>query len=422
MNKVIKSTLAVAASAVTLASTMAPSLVSAWGDNSGPEGRPSYTIDEIENGALGDDIVFNSISNGVLGDEKNFVSARPEDNPDGYEGNDIYNVENGKEYIVRLYVHNNSPKKEDAIAENVRASFALPELNTYAKDHQINGFITADNATPSVYWDYINFHSDTAFKLTYIPGSARINNNGFANKDASEATKTLSDDIIRTETNENGVLLGYEQAGDGKIPGCFDYDQVVYIRVKAEYPDYIINKQARVVGTKEWSHEINAKVGDKVEFEIEYQNIDDELRTQENVFIRDILPTNLRYVEGSTVLYNNDHQAGMTLDDKSDNLTTTGINIGSYTAGSNAFIRFTVEVVDESLECGSNALVNWAKGTVNNEALSDYATVMLNKVCEDKPTPELPKTGPETITGAIVTAGVTVTVAGYYIASRRNLR
>lgn len=432
MNKVIKSTLAVAASAVTLASTAAPSLVFAYGDNSKTGTRPGYTIQQINDGVLGDSIIFNSIIpdsstddpmlNPVIGDERNFVGARENTGINAGVENvwneDQITVENGKTYLVRLYVHNNSPLGEGAIAEDVNVGFALPELNTYAKQHQINGFINAPTADITEYWDYVNFVSDTAFKLTYVPGSAKIENNSYASLPNGGA-KQLSDDIIYGENYSGGVKIGYEEATDGKIPGCFQYASYITIEVKAEYPDYIINKQARVVGTKEWSHEINAKVGDKVEFEIEYQNKDDEGRTQNNVFIRDILPANLRYIAGSTVLYNKDHEAGMTVD--SDELTTTGINIGNYTAGSNAFIRFTVEVTDESLECGSNALVNWAKGTINDEALSDYATVMTNKVCEE-PTPELPKTGPETVTGAIVTAGTVVTVAGYYIASRRSLR
>ena len=239
------------------------------------KGRPSYTIEEVENGALGDKIVFNSISDGVLGDEKNFVSIRPEDDLDGYEGNDI-TVENGKEYVVRLYVHNNSPKGEEAIAENVRVAFALPELNTYAKDHQINGFITSSNATPGEYWDYINFHSDTCFKLTYIPGSARISNNGFANKDTYEESRTLSDSIVKTLDDPDGVLIGYEQFADGKIPGGFQYNQVVYIRVKAEYPDYWLQQQVRLAGDNLWKYNVEANVGDRVEFQIHYQNIDDE--------------------------------------------------------------------------------------------------------------------------------------------------
>ena len=344
-------------------------------DNPGQE-RPSYTIEEVENGVLGDKIVFNSISDGVFGDEKNFVDARPMDNPDGYEGNDI-TVENGKEYIVRLYVHNNNPKGEEAIAEDVRVAFALPELNAYAKDHQINGFITSSNATPGEYWDYINFHSDTCFKLTYVPGSARINNNSFANKDAYEESKTLSNSIIKTLDDPDGVLIGYKQFADGEIPGYFQYDQVVYIRVKAEYPDYWLQQQVRLAGDKIWKYNVEANVGDRVEFQIEYRNIDDEGRTQENVMIRDIIPMNMHYIDGTIMLYNSTYPEGIIAD--GNQLFEQGVNIGSYGVKANAYIRFTAEVVDNSLEDGSNALVNWAKGTANENALSDYAVVMVNK-------------------------------------------
>lgn len=433
MNKVIKSTLAVAASAVTLASTVAPSLVSAYGDNSATGARDGYTIKQINDGILGDSIVFNSIIpdsstddpmlNPVIGDERNFVGARENTGINAGVENvwneDEITVENGKTYLVRLYVHNNSPLGEGAIAENVNVGFALPELNTYSKQHQINGFINAPTAAITEYWDYVNFVSDTAFKLSYVPGSAKIENNSYASLPNGGA-KQLSDSIIYGENYTGGVQIGYEQATDGKIPGCFNYASYITIEVKAEYPDYIIEKQVRVAGTKEWKYETEAKVGDKVEYQIQYKNIDDEGRTHENVWIRDILPENMRYVKGSTVLYNGSNKEGLVLDD--DGLTVEGINIGTYDVNANAFIRFTAEVVDKSLECGSNALVNWAKGTVNDEALSDYATVMTNKVCEDEPTPELPKTGPEAITGAVIAAGATVTVAGYYIASRRNLR
>lgn len=433
MNKVIKSTLAVAASAVTLASTMAPSLVSAWGDNSSTGLRDGYTIRQINDGILGNDIVFNSIIpdsstddpmlNPVIGDERNFVGARENTGINAGVENvwneDQITVENGKTYLVRLYVHNNSPLGEGAIAEDVNVGFALPELNTYAKHHQINGFINAPTAAITEYWDYVNFVSDTAFKLTYVPGSAKIENNSYASLPNGGA-KQLSDDIIYGENYAGGVKIGYEQATDGKIPGCFQYASYITIEVKAEYPDFMVEKQARIVGTKEWSHEINAKVGDQVEFQIQYKNTDDEKKMHNDVMIKDSLPKNLRYVPGTIKLYNASYPEGVVAD--GENLFDQGINIGSYGYKSNGYIRFTVEVVDESLECGSNALVNWGLGGVGDDTLSDYATVMLNKVCEDKPTPELPKTGPETITGAIVTAGVTVTVAGYYIASRRSLR
>ena len=182
MKKFMKSTLAVAAGAAAIAGAVTiPSLVSAWGDNTpGGQGRPSYTIEQINQGVLGDKIVFNSISDGVIGDEKNFVGAREntginlgKDNV--WYGNDI-TVENGKEYLLRLYVHNNNPKGMDAVAEDVHVAFSLPHES--AKDLQVNGFIRSSNADPTEYWDYVNFHSDTAFHLEYVGGSGLLENGG----------------------------------------------------------------------------------------------------------------------------------------------------------------------------------------------------------------------------------------------------
>ena len=64
----------------------------------------------------------------------------------------------------------------------------------------------------------------------------------------------------------------------------------------------------------------------------------------------------------------------------SDNIVTTGINIGGYTPGSNAFVHFQAEVVDEELEPhGNTGLVNWAQGGVGQATIQDYATVRVIK-------------------------------------------
>ena len=79
-----------------------------WGDNSG--GRPSYTIDQINEGVLNDKIIFNSISNGDIGNEKNFVGARVDMNAgkdNVWNANEI-TVEDNQIYIIRAYIHNNS--------------------------------------------------------------------------------------------------------------------------------------------------------------------------------------------------------------------------------------------------------------------------------------------------------------------------
>lgn len=87
-------------------------LQSGWGDNQG--GRESYTLDEINQGMLNNIITFNSISDSVIGNEKNFVAAA--ENSELGSGeirhwfSNMINVEIGKEYLIRIYGHNNNPR------------------------------------------------------------------------------------------------------------------------------------------------------------------------------------------------------------------------------------------------------------------------------------------------------------------------
>ncbi len=420
MNKAVKSTLALAAGAVAMSSVaMTPSLASAWG-NTGAL-RQSYTYEEINTlqreGKWGNKIVFNSISNSTIGDEKNFVGARENTGINAginnvWNGNDI-TVEDGKEYLVRLYVHNNNPNGYNGVSTNTRVAFNIPTVS--AKQVQVNGYIFSDNATPNEYWDYVNFNSDTAFHLEYVYGSALIENNGYASKENGGA-KPLSDEIVTKAASNNGIAIGYDQAGDGKIPGCYGFANYITIRVKAVFDtDYTLDKKVRLLGDTEWKESVEAKVGDKVEYRIEYVNTSNE--RHDNVMVKDSLPTNMRFVSGSTTVYNANHPKGTTFEGES--IINEGLNLGNYNVKSNAIVTFTAEVVDKNLQCGSNTLINWVQAGINGHTpMQDFATVTLNKVCEK----ELPNTGPEAIAGGVVAAGSVVTAAGYYVASRRSLR
>jgi uncharacterized repeat protein (TIGR01451 family) len=423
MKKIAKSVLSVSAAAVIAAASLTPIIVNAWGDNA--NGRPSYTLDQINNGELGDKITFNSISNGKIGDEKNFVGAKVAGTTvSSWNANEI-SVKDGETYTIRLFVHNNSPKGMEAIAENVKATFSLP--TTVAKSHTIIGYLDSSNATPTRYWDEVKLTSDDDFYLEYVDGSAKYNNN--------KGTFSLSSDVIIS-----GATLGYETM-NGKIPGCYEYSGVVTIDVKVHKSvGAKLTKQVRIKGTKTWSESVEAKVGDEVEYQIEYQNLlADQVK---NVMIRDILPTNVEYVQNSTYLYNSNYQSGVLLADNT--VTTSGINIGDYNAKGNAYVRFTGKVVDKTMACGDNQLVNWASATVNGKVYKDDASVFVNKddeTChvtpeptpepEPTPTPDNPgadetpativNTGAGTIVTGAIGAGATVTTLGYYLASRKKL-
>ncbi len=417
MNKIYKSVLSISAAATVLAATLTPAVVNAWG-NSG-EARPSYKIAEINDGALGDKITFNSISDGKIGDEKNFVGAKVAGTKvETWNANEI-EVKDGETYTIRLYVHNNSPYGYDKIAENVKATFSVP--TTVGRSHNVVGYIDSSNATPKRYWDEVEFKSNEDFYLEYVDGSAKYTNSKLG-------TVSLPNEVIIS-----GATLGYEKL-DGKIPGCYQYDGVVTIDVVAHKSVAAkVSKQVRIKGTKTWSETVEAKIGDEVEYQIEYVNLLNE--TVNDVMIRDVLPTNVEYVKDSTYLYNSNYQSGVLLAD--NDVTTTGINIGSYVTNGNAYVRFTGKVVDKKMACGDNQLVNWASATVKGSVYKDDASVLVNKVCEEpkddpeptpeptpEPEPETPKeivsTGPETVVYGAVGAGSAVTALGYFIASRKK--
>ena len=437
MSKAIKFGAALAISA--LGGLAIVSNVSAWGDSAG--GRPSYTIKEIESGVLRNKVVFNSISNGSIGNEKYFVAASESGNSSAWQNGEL-TVEEGKEYIVRLYVHNNNQQGTKTVAKDTTVMFALPQESKSSQD--INGFITASNAEPSKYWDYVTLKSadGRAFYLDYLEGSATFYNN----KIGLGGIK-VSDNVITT----NGIKIGYEKL-DGNIPGCFEYDSFVTIKVKPVFTDknYTVDKRVRLAGTTEWSDSVEAKVGDKVEFVVKYQNTTEN--AVENVMFRDVLPTNMKIVS-DVVLKNSTNPNGIV----STGDITTGINIGGYKINGNAYITYTAEVIDNSLVCGTNTLRNWGQIGVGKITLQDPADVVVKKTncqepkkdcttnpemaeCQkDEPkkdenkddnkketkedTPkEMPSTGATEIVLGTLGIGSVVTAAGYYIASRKALR
>lgn len=388
MKKWIKFAATLLAYSIILINTVLNPLTAfAWGDSDG--GRPSYTVAEInemsENGDWAKDfVVFNSISDGAIGHEFNYVGAREYTGTNAGSNNiwcgDDITVEDGKVYIIRLYVHNNNPWGYEGVAENTKVSFNIPAYS--ASQIKINGFLTASNATPYEYVDYVNLNSvdGTPFhvEVKYNTALFENGNENFALGGVELDGQALTNAAVNSDGSwQGGVLIGYDDF-DGRMPGCFKYDGVVTIQVKVIY-DYEFAMEAKVRSTNSggmpWDDSVEAKVGDLVDFRIEYRNTSDQ--TQTGVAIRDLLPSNLSLVEGSIKVWNSNNPDGKTVDDIS--LFETGLMIGSYSSGANAYITFTAKVVDEDLADGSNALVNWGQAAVGDSALQDYARVVVQK-------------------------------------------
>ena len=352
-----------------LVAAVAPALVWAWGPS-----RPSFTIEKPA-----DYITFNSITNNPVigGDEKDFVGIREVGSNTKWTNN--MKVQNGKEYYVRMYVHNNAASNLNLVAENVVAKLNVP--TTTAKNVTVQGQISASNAKPNTVWDEATFSSDNDFNLAYVAGSALFENNGMG-------TTKLPDSIV----NNTGAKLGYDKL-DGKIPGCFQYAGYVTVKVKAqvnqpqEKTDIDLAKTVRnkTNGEKTWAETVSAKGGDTVQFQIHAKNTGSA--GIQNLVIRDILPKGLNYVAGTTKLYNTSNPKGLKV---SDNIIqNSGINIGSYQPKGDAFVRFdaTVSAEQDLPVCGENTLTNIAQASDQKIVKNDTASVKVAKKCETPKNP-----------------------------------
>lgn len=346
-----------------------PLAVSAYG----PE-RATFTMDSPASY-----VTFNSITNNPdIGDERNFVAARV-DNGSSAGLNNVWNANeitavDGESYFVRMYVHNNAAANLNLVAENVRAHAAIPTGT--ATSQTISGYISSSNANPTTVWDYVTFTSDQEFYLA-VDSDYGVH---YANNSVGYGTDAKLD--YGNFFNTNGALLGYDKL-DGRIPGCFQYDGYVSFKVRAIFleqdTDFRASKQVSAHGEKNWGETYEANPGELVDFRIDYTNLTGE--RQDNVTLKDELPEGLTV--GSVRWYNlNTGEWQNAVND----ITTTGINIGSYIdINTQTRAELTVKMPDEEeLECGVNTFKNIGKVSINGGVpKEDDATVTITKDCPE---------------------------------------
>lgn len=400
MKKITKASIGVAAVAAVAGAGALVAL--AYGPS-----RDTYTM---ENPA--DKVTFNSITNNpvligstniedcekdenkVACDERYFVAAS-EYTGDASQNlwSDETKVEPGKEYVVRMYVHNDAASNLDLQAENVRAIVNLP--TTTGTSVTVQGTIRADNAAPKEVWDETNFVSANGqeFNLVYVEGSAKYTNCDESTRaDDRTCTSTREFQLGTDLLTEGGAQLGYN-AMDGVIPGCVGYSGWVTFHVKAqfaEHPNYEIVKDVKIKGEGEFADSVDAKSGDTLVYKIKFTNTGDVQLN--DVILRDTLPAGVTYVPGTTYLVNDQHTDGVNYpDDKYSLFSNEGINIGDYLPGGEGVVYFNVTVNDGlSDECGDKTLRNIVEakayktdGSVT-DVKSDTADVLIDgKVCTE---------------------------------------
>jgi uncharacterized repeat protein (TIGR01451 family)/LPXTG-motif cell wall-anchored protein len=380
--------------AAVIGAVLIPTALLAWGPN-----RPTYTM-----ASPADHVTFDSITdNPAIGDERNFVGIREVGSNEDW--NDTEPVSAGKQYMVRMYVHNNAASNLNMVAHNVTAMFNLP--TTTGKSLEVDGFITSSNATPNQVYDKATFTNNQDFNLVYKSGSLLFANNIFPN----------GTPISESAFTSAGAKLGYNQM-DGNIPGCNQYSGWLSFVVTPQFgttTSFDVNKQVKKTGTTGWQKSVSVNPGDSVDYLISYKNTSEG--NEDDVMVNDTLPAGINYVPSTTQLTNAAHTSPLTL---SDNLTNgNGINIGGYTAGSNAYVKFTAKVNDPTLVCGTKTYTNKVRVDVNGGYKESTADVVVTKACQPGQTPpELPQTG--TTSNILTFLGLGAATAATVYAARSN--
>lgn len=315
--------------------------------------------------------VFNSfINTPSYGDERAFVDARRSDQTaSGSFKNVLPNVTEGsKEVVIRMYVHNNANQSTNAsglgVARNTKVRVALPTAE--GDTLRARGYISADNASPKLVEDTVDLLGNEKFKVAYVPGSATLHNNtAFANG------VKLSDSIVTS-----GAPIG-DDALDGNLPGCFEYEAIVQIRVKIvvpEKPDLDFEKEVRKQGSEDWKKEIRVKPGEKIEWLLSTAVTKG---TQNNIVVRDQGVPNNDLVSGS-VKWIDSLQGTVGQDDEP--LFSSGINFGNYAAPGNFYVMFTTTANGDFEGCEARVRnLGFVKSDQMPQEKEDYADVIITK-------------------------------------------
>lgn len=398
------------------AAVIAPAIIFAWG--------PSRATFTYENPAPY--VTFDSITdNPKVGDERNFVRIREANSSDNFS--DSVNLQPGKTYEVMIFYHNNAASNLNdsgkGVAQDVTTRVQMPGTVKSGSTATITGFIDSSNATPNEVWDNtyaVASNGDVA--LRYVQGSAKIASSNGAVNGAS-----LSDNIFST-----GVKLGYNSL-DGVLPGCNQYSGYVTFDFTVDQPNFTITKQVSVDNGKTWTKNANANPGQTILYRLIYQNTG--TIQQNDVVIKDTMPSNVSYVAGSSLIANT--TTGGSYKTTVDGVTSSGgYDIGSYSPNGNNYFKFSAVVApSDQLSCGNNSLVNSVQAITANGTKTDSATINVNKTCSTPsnnttptPTPTnntpatLPQTGISTDILSIIGLGCITAGIIYYAKSKKAIK
>ena len=187
-----------------------------------PGDRQSWDWDVDKQGPTQYPVLNSYFNTPYYGDERAFLDSAPfadADRPNSFK--DVTPVSAfGDRVIVRMYVINDANKNIEPplIARGTRVRLKIPSGRETSL--RVRGYISATNAVPPLVEDTADFVSDTAFRLTYVPGSARAYSAQFP-----KGGLRLSDDIV----GPDGAIVGSQKLNGDLLP---DFDAQMSVEVE----------------------------------------------------------------------------------------------------------------------------------------------------------------------------------------------
>ena len=301
----------------------------------GPD-RPFYGAAEAPSGA-----VLNSASEGTFGAEYLMSGVRPAGTE---EWTSEVTLEPGGEYEGYLVFHNIG----DAAATGARLSVELPAIVNSRQ--RVNHFVEASNTRPLRAWG------------SYVITTGTVDAGVYAVRVVPDSVTVWLDEGQRSVPGSVDALLGRGQPVgcqvlDGTVePGCAGW---ITYRFVADQPSFEISQWLRHPGGQ-WEASLEVEAGSEVEVLLAYKNTG--TTQQDDVVLRVEMPPQLRLVEGTTELGNATTPDGAPV---SDNIAARGINVGSYSAGANAWVILRVAVSSDGWCAISEATITTAVETAN---------------------------------------------------------
>lgn len=314
-------------------------------------------------------VTLNSIyDNPTHGDERNFALVRKSSNGSAMYSDHV-ELEPGQEYEVLAYFSNGALETADGsmAALGVTMSSRLPAVVDDGGEAKASVLLMSSNAIPAQVWDsfVLSNNSGGAMALRFVPKSATIHSAGGVDG------ARLSEEIW----TEDGAVLGFDRL-DGILPadapGRTSFGGFVTYRFVADQPNFSVDTLARQSPEEEWVKDPLGEEGQTVWCLIRYRNTGSTKQT--NVVFRSELPLGVSFVVGSAR-----YSDGRGIRVAADDLTTNGLNMGSFDPGADASVWFAARIPHGWVEANGTTELEIA-GIVetNNGGKRDQVVVRLS--------------------------------------------